>query len=186
MQGSLFRLRLRSLEEMRLQVPKKWLAALTIIQVLISGMLITCQFYILVDLPRSPLIHSRLVNELGFIAVPVASILLAISCVCLMYVRQKCVINIIAFICAFGSVVATTILHISWNRWGLKYDGITIKDHKNLYIALATMILSSPLILLMCCIAILFITLNLWFTFEMNSSLTKGEHKSTIDHYFLP
>jgi len=177
-QGSLFKLRLRTLDEMRLQVPKKWLTALTIIQVLVSGMLITCQLYILIALPKSPLIHSKLVNELGFIAVPVASILLAIACVCLICVRQKCAINIIAFICAFGSVVVATLLHIGWKN--LKYDSITIEDeeHKTLYIALATMILSSPLILLMCYIAIFFITLNMWFSFEMNSSSSNEGQKS--------
>ena len=166
---------------MRLQVPKKWLIALTIIQVLVSGMLITCQLYILVALPRSPLIHSNLVNELGFIGVPVASIILAIACTCLIHVRQKCAINMIAFICAFGSIVVATLLHIEWID--LKYDGITIEEDeedKTLYVALATIILSSPLILLMCYIAIFFNTLNMWFSFEMNSSSPNKGQKSTF------
>ena len=99
----------------------------------------------------------------------------------------------IAFICAFGSVVVATLLHIGWKN--LKYDSITIEDeeHKTLYIALATMILSSPLILLMCYIAIFFITLNMWFSFEMNSYSSREETKSKnlklystyISNYFV-
>ena len=117
-------------------------------------------------------------NWASFIGVPVASIILAISCTCLIHVRQKCGINMIAFICAFGSVVVATLLHIGWKN--LKYDSITIEDeeHKTLYVALATMILSSPLILLMCYIAIFFITLNMWFSFEMNSSSSNEGQKS--------